>query len=196
MSASSRTSLEEVRDEDDRAAAGREAADDLVEALDLDGRERRRRLVEDDELGVARERAQDLDLLLLGQRQRADDRVRRDLEAGAGDDPLEPVEQGPPPDEAEPSRLGAEEDVLRDGPLRDERDLLGDERDARDRAPPRRPEAHRLALEDELAVVRREDAGDDLAEGGLAGSVLADEGVNGADPDLDRHVVQRARAAE
>ena len=54
----------------------REAADDLVEALGLLRRQARRRLVEDDEVGLARERAQDLDLLLLGERQVADDRVR------------------------------------------------------------------------------------------------------------------------
>ena len=50
-----------------RPGAG-ERADDLVQLRGLLGAERGRRLVHDDELGVARQRAQDLDLLLLGRR--------------------------------------------------------------------------------------------------------------------------------
>ena len=188
--------VQEVRDEDDRTATGGEAADDLVELLDLNGREGRRRLVEDDELGLARECAQDLDLLLLGQRQCTDDRIGRNREPGADDDPVERVTQGAPSDEAEPSRLGAEEHVLCDRPLRDEGDLLGDECNAATERLAWGPEAHRLALEDQLAVIRREHSRHDLAERGLAGSVLADEGMNGADPDLERHVVKSARGAE
>ena len=171
-------------------------SNDLVEAPDLTSRERGRRLVEDDQLGVPSERPEYLDLLLLGDRQRAHDGVRRDLEAGRGHDALEPLEEGAPPDESEPARFRPEEDVLRDGPLRDERDLLGDEGDPAFERLARRPEADRLALEDELSLVGRDDAGDDLAERRLAGSVLADEGVNGADPDLHRNLVQRPRAAE
>ena len=54
------------------------------------GRERGRRLVEHDQLGVAGERPQDLDLLLLGQRERPDDRVRRaPSKPVSGDEALE-----------------------------------------------------------------------------------------------------------
>ena len=187
---------EEMRDEDDRPAAGRQAPDDLVEALDLRRRQRGGRLVEDDQLGVAGQRPQDLDLLLDGERQRPDRRVRRHLEAGAGDDAPVAIEQLPPPDEAEPSWLGAEEHVLRDRPLRDHGDLLGDHRDPALERLARRAEAHRLAAQVQLALVLREHARDDLAERGLAGSVLADEGMNGAGADLDRDLVQCARAAE
>ena len=68
---------QEVRDEDDRATPRAQAADDLVEPFDLRRRQARRRLVEDDEVGVAGERAQDLDLLLLRDRQAADRPSRR-----------------------------------------------------------------------------------------------------------------------
>ena len=66
MSASSSTSREEVRDEEDRLPGGGERADDLVQLVRLLRAERRGGLVHDDQLRVARERAQDLDLLLLG----------------------------------------------------------------------------------------------------------------------------------
>ena len=60
----------------------------------------------------------------------------------------------------------------------------------------RRAERDRLAAQRQLALVGREDAGDDLAERGLAGPVLADEGVDGAGPDLDGDVVERPGPAE
>ena len=102
----------------------------------------------------------------------------------------------PSPDEAEPSRLGAEEHVLGDRPLRDQRDLLGDHRDPALERRAGRTEAHRLAAQVQLALVLREHARDDLAEGGLAGSVLADEGMNGAGANLHRDLVQGTSATE
>ncbi len=86
MSARLQDLAQEVRDEDHRPAARRQPADDLVEALHLLRRERGRRLVEDDQLGVARERAQDLDLLLLRERQARRPTVAgAEIEAGVGD---------------------------------------------------------------------------------------------------------------
>ena len=106
-----------------------EAADDLVEAVDLRRRQAGGRLVEDDEVRLPGQRAEDLDLLLLGERQPTDDRARLEVEAGVRGEPLEPLAHGPPVDEPGAPRLGAEEHVLRHGQPRDERDLLGDQRD-------------------------------------------------------------------
>ena len=100
-----------------------------------------------DQLGVAGQRPQDLDLLLLGQRERPDDRVRGDREAGVGHQALELLEQRAPPHEAEPARLLAQEHVLGDGALGDDRHLLGDERDAPLQRLARRPEGDRLAAQ-------------------------------------------------
>ncbi len=86
---------QEVRDEDDRLPPAAEPTDDLVEPLDLHGGQARRRLVEDDEVGVARERAQDLDLLLLGERQPTDHRPRVQVEPGSRAKPLEPSRRAP-----------------------------------------------------------------------------------------------------
>ena len=60
--------LEPVRDEDDRQALGLQRPDDAREVGDLRFAQRRGRLVHDDEPGPHRERAGDLDQLLLGDR--------------------------------------------------------------------------------------------------------------------------------
>ena len=74
---------EEVRDENDRPAARREPRRTISwKRSDLGRRECRSRLVEDDQLRIPCERPQDLDLLLPRDRQRSDDGVRRQLEAG------------------------------------------------------------------------------------------------------------------
>ena len=57
--------VELVGDEDDRAALGLELRDDAEEVVDLVGRQRRGRLVHDDDLRLVRERAGDLDQVLL-----------------------------------------------------------------------------------------------------------------------------------
>ena len=49
---------------------------------------------------------------------------------------------------------------------------------------------------DQVALILREDAGDDLAQRGLAGAVLADERVDRAGPDGDRDIVESARRPE
>ena len=64
-SASAKSSPEPVRDEDDRDALGAQAPDEPEERLDLVLGERARRLVEDQDARVDRERPRDLDHLLL-----------------------------------------------------------------------------------------------------------------------------------
>ena len=71
--------VEPVADEEDRDAARAQAADDREQPLDLVGRERRGRLVEDEHARLDRERLGDLDQLLVRHRQAADRRA--DVEA-------------------------------------------------------------------------------------------------------------------
>ena len=99
----------------------RERADDLVQLARLARAQRRGRLVHDDQLRVARERAQDLDLLLLGRPQPAGRHVAGQVEAGrarraAAYAPRERSRRTKPPR----AGLGAEEDVLGDRQLRDD----------------------------------------------------------------------------
>ena len=70
-----------VRDEHDRLALVDEAADDAEELVDLARREHRGRLVEDEDVGLAEQRLQQLDALLLADRQVLD-RARRDRRRG------------------------------------------------------------------------------------------------------------------
>ena len=69
-----------VGDEHDRLALIDEAADDAEELVDLTRREHGRRLVEDQDVGFAEERLQQLDALLLTDRQVLDPGVRIDEE--------------------------------------------------------------------------------------------------------------------
>ena len=57
-------------------------------------------------------------------------------------------------------------------------------------------DAHRRAVEQDLPVVRRQDAVDHLDEGRLAGAVLAEEGVDFAGPDAEMDVVVGAHAGK
>ena len=74
--------VEAMADEQDRDAAIAEPADDREETRDLVRRQRCGRLVEDQDAGVERQRPGDLDQLLVGHRQAADQRlgVERDVE--------------------------------------------------------------------------------------------------------------------
>ena len=76
--------------------------------------------------------------------------------------------------------LAAHEDVLGDRQVGEERGLLVDDGDARLLRLGGRREVDVLAVEAELARVAAVEPGDDLHERGLAGAVLADEGVDRA----------------
>ena len=69
-----------VRDEDDRHPLGLQVAEDLEQLERLLRRQDGRRLVEDEDVGLAVERLQDLDPLLLADGEVGDQRVRVDLE--------------------------------------------------------------------------------------------------------------------
>src|SRR5581483_8239396 len=186
---------EDVRDVDDRDAVAPKLADDLEQAVGLDARQGRRRLVHHDQPRVADERAQDLDLLLVGHAQRLDARRRRRLEADARGELPEPRALVAAVEEPAAARFGAEEDVVENGHRRRERELLVDQRDPMPDRVARRAEAHRTPVDDDLARVGRHSAGDDLPERRLAGAVLADERVDLAGLDGDAHVVERPRTA-
>ena len=102
----------------------------------------------------------------------------------------------PPVDDAGPAHLVAEHDVLRDREVVAEVDLLvhgADPRGLRLRGPGERA---LLAVDDDLPGVDRVHAGERLDQGGLAGAVLAHQGVHlaGEQPEVD--AVQRLDAGE
>ena len=129
--------LQTVRDDQERCALRAQAAHEGEEDVDLVRAERRGRLVEDDEAGVERERAQNLDHLLLGDGQIADLAIGVDRQI-----PTETTGEvvGGPVDGAaiEPPAaaiglLVHEKDVFRHGEVRNQTQFLEDDGDARPR---------------------------------------------------------------
>ena len=121
VSASSSTSRRKCEIRRIDVPRARERADDLVQLLRLVPAQRRRRLVHDDQLGVARERAQDLDLLLLGRAQPA----RPTCRPGGRTRPSPRARRRPrrsaaPRRNPPRARLAAEQHVLGDRQLRDD----------------------------------------------------------------------------
>ena len=77
--------FEPVRNIDDADALGAQPRDDLVQPFGVLRREHGRRLVEDDDLDLARQRLGDLDHLLMGDGERAGAQSRINVEAERGD---------------------------------------------------------------------------------------------------------------
>ena len=95
-----------------------------------------------------------------------------------------------------PSLLAAEEDVGGDGHLGDEVQLLVDDPDTGILGLARARERHGAAVEDDLALVVGDRAGEDLHQRALARAVLAAERVDLARPRRQAHVAQGVDAAE
>ena len=94
------------------------------------------------------------------------------------------------------SGLDAQEDVLDDAARRDEADLLRDHRYAVQERIARRAKLDDLAVDEQVAAVRLQHAGDQLPQGRFSRAVLADEGMHPAPHDRDGDLVQRLDAAE
>ena len=92
--------------------------------------------------------------------------------------------------------LAAEVHVLDDVEVVAEREILVDDLDPELRRVLRPVDVDRLAVEHDLAAVRRVDAGDALDQGRLAGAVVADEGHHLAGPDLEVDLRERLDGAE
>ena len=83
----------------------------------------------------------------------------------------------------------AEHDVLRDRERADEAEVLVHHADAFVQRVARRVEVHRLAVEEDLALVRPVEARQDVGERRLAGAVLAEQRVHLARGRLEVHVL-------
>ena len=90
----------------------------------------------------------------------------------------------------------AEEHVLGDGQVREQARLLVDDRDPDRPCLRRATDLDRLAVEEDRPAVGLVDPGQDLDQGALAGAVLADEGVDLAGHQVERHVGQRLGGSE
>ncbi len=90
--------------------------------------------------------------------------------------------------------LARGEDVLGDRQIAEQVELLEHDADAARHRVARRGERHLLAVEQDPAVRRLLDAGDDLHQRRLAGAVLADQHVDRAAPDLEVRALHGDRA--
>ena len=153
-------------------------------------------LVHDDELGLHRQSAGDLDHLLLGHRQGGDGPCGIEVETDLAGDGAGRPPHGRGVDKAQAGGLAADEDVLRDRQRGDEVELLVDGDDAQRLGVVRACGRDLAPVEGDRASIRRLGAGQDLQERGLAGPVLAQERHHLARADLEGHVGQRLHAGK
>ena len=149
---------------------------------DLRRRQRRGRLVENDDARAGEQHAGKLDQLLHADRKIAEPRARVDVEAEVLQllrRPRAPC--APQAIDAEPiDRLRAEKHVLGDAEVGRDAELLMHHADAARARVARRAEMHGLAVHLELAGIGAVHAGDDFHQRALAGAVLAGKAVNAA----------------
>ncbi len=189
--------FEPVGDEEHGDAGLVQRGGHLEEAVDLDGRERGRRLVHDDDSGIERQGLGDLDQLLLGDREAERDPVEVEPDAEPLEDRLGlSMHCGGVDPATGAQRLAADEDVLDDREVGEERRLLVDDGDPAVARVGRAGQGDLDAVDEQLPAVRRVHAGEDLHERRFAGSVLADESVSLARVEIDRDVVERADRPE
>src|SRR5699024_4982637 len=171
--------FELVRDEDNGGAAVAELTHDREQLFGLLRCQHSGRLVEDQDLGVLDQRLQDLDTLL------DTDRYVRDL-GGRVDGESVPLRQFT--DEpcrlvsaeyaGQPGLLVAEHDVLGDREHRDEHEVLVHHADPGIDRIAGAVDRCRFAVEQDLAFVGVEQPVQHVHQGGLAGTVLAEEAVD------------------
>ena len=181
--------VELVRDKQNRLAVGGKALHDLHQLVDLLRGEYRRRLVKDQDLVVAVEHLEDLHALLHADRDVLDLRVEIDMQ---------PVFLGQRShgaaclfllQEAELRGLGAENDVVEDGEHVDQLEVLMHHADAERGGVVGVIDLHDLAVFEDLAALGPVQPEQHRHQRGLARAVLAEQGVNLAAPQRQRHII-------
>ena len=169
----------------------------VEQPLDLGRRQRRGRLVEDDDAGAREQHAGELDQLLQADRQIAEPRHRIDVDAESGELLAGLARHAPPLHEAEAvGRLLAEKDVLGDRQVGHDAQLLMHHADAGRKRVARRAETGFPPVEHEAAGELRMHAGDDLHQRAFAGAVFADETMDLAGEQREVDPAQRLDTAE
>ena len=191
--------FELVGDEDDRLAGVGERAHDREQLVGLLRGEHRGRLVQDQQVDVAGERLDDLHPLLRADRQVLHQGVRVDRQAvalGGLEDVAAAAAAVQPAERAAPGLLGAERDVLRDREDGHQHEVLVHHADAGRDGVPRAAEGPRLAVHQDLALVRLQQAVELVHQGRLARAVLAEQRVHLAGLDGQVDVVVGHQVAE
>ena len=189
--------FQSMRDEDDRALRAFEPRDDVEQALDFARAQGRRRLVENDQIGLERERLRNLDKLALRGGKIARLRVERDrvLLPEIGQNFARPPPHRRARQAARPAEIG-EENVLEHREVRREARLLHDHGDARVERLARAADVSRLAAIEDLAPVATDMTGNDARQRRLASAVRAEQRMGDARPQGEIGADERARLRE
>ena len=185
-----------MRDDDDGLPLLAHAAEDGEELFDLLRGQDRRRLVEDEQARAAVERLQQLDALLLPDREVVDERVGVYREAELVGERANLARRLPQINRGGRARLRPEHDVLGHGHRVHQHEVLVDHPDAEADGVVRRLYLPRLAVDQNLARVGRVEAVGDAHRRGLPRPVLAHDGVDRPRPDPDVDVVVGQYVAE
>ncbi len=200
--------VHEVLHQQDRDAAAAERQDQLPERVGLGEVQPRRRLVQEQQRGLGGQAAGDLEQPLLTEGQAAGRVLRAfgkadQLQAGKG--PLADLgllaagarrpEGGG--QQARPAlAVAADHRVLEHGHVGEDLEVLEGPGDPEPRPLPRGETAEPLLLEPDLPSVQREDARDEVEDGGLPRPVGADDRADLARGDVEGHVGHGHHAAE
>ena len=186
-----------VRDVDDGDTLGLEPGQEVEQMADLDSRQRRAGLVENQDPRLLRGRLDDLGQLLLAGAQLGDAQLGIDLDAQLAKQLARPALGRAVVDHAETvTRLAGQEDVLGDAQRRHQTHLLEDHRDAGPACRFGAVLGQRRAVDLDRAFVGHVHAVQDLEDGRLAGAVAAEQRVDLALGDAQIDALQRAHAAE
>ena len=185
-----------VRDVEEREPLVAQALEHHEHFADVRSGQRRRRLVEDENSGCARQRLGDLDHLPPRKGQILDEGHRVNVgRAGARERFLCEAALGAPVDEPEPDRRTADGDVVGDRQVGNERQLLEDADDAGAVRGGGGVEGDVRPVKHDAAGVGPDDARQDLDQRRLAGAVLPQDGVDASRHDGQARILERAHAA-
>ena len=186
-----------MRDEYDRALRAFKPRNDVEEALDFARAQGCCRLVEDNQIGLQRQRFCDLDELALRGGKIARLGVERDrlLLTEIGENLARPTAHCGTRQPPGPAEIG-EENVLQNREVRREARLLHDHGDACVERLARAADVSRFAAIEDLAAVATDVTGNDAGERRLARAVRAQERMGDARPQGEIRADKRARLPE
>ena len=165
-----------MRDENDGRAAAFELAHDVQQFVGLLGRQHRRRLIQDEHLGVAHQRLDDFNALLDSHREVLHEGVGIDVEPVAVRDLLDLAAGVVQVQEAAGlGGLGAERHVFRHGEHGHQHEVLVHHADAGSHGVTGSPEADRFVIDEDFAVGGLIQPVKNIHQGGLAGPVFAQQ---------------------
>ena len=183
--------------EDDRGALVAEPSQGREQPFHLGRRQRRGRLVQNDDPCPGKQHPGDLDQLLQADRQVAEPRQRIDVDTESRELLTGLARHAPPLHQTEAiGGLHAEKHVLGDRQIGRDAELLMDHGDAGCAGIADRPEPDFLAIQRKAAREFRVHAGDDFHQRALAGAVFADETVDLAGGKREVDPAKRLDAAE